>query len=91
MNRKSRFQTVKNFVSRVIEGETVLLHLDSGKYFGMDRTSMEVWEALDKGKSVGEICDQISRDYSIPQEQAERDIGVFINQLASKKLIVEHF
>ena len=67
--------------------ETVLLHLGSGTYFGLDAVGTRVWELLREGASPEAICETLRSEYSDAGEALEADILGFLGQLADNKLI----
>ena len=42
----------EDVVSRDLEGEAVILNLDSGTYFGLDRVGTRIWSLLQEGGSL---------------------------------------
>lgn len=46
----------------------------------------KLWSMLENGTSLTEICEQFSREYDIPPEQAGEDVRDFITQLRSKRI-----
>ena len=69
--------------------ETVLLHLGSGIYFGLDELGTRVWKALQCFASVSQVCDGIAVEYDVPLEQVKKDIRLLLGELQSHDLIVE--
>lgn len=72
--------------SRVGE-ETVLLHLESGTYFGLDPVGTVIWQGLKAGKSPRDICQAISADYGQPLAKVEEDARAFFLELVKHSLI----
>ena len=69
--------------------ETVLLHLESGIYFGLDAVGTRVWELLRAGASPEVICETLRHEYADAGESLEGDILGFLGQLTDNKLIRE--
>ena len=67
--------------------ETVLLHLESGIYFGLDAVGTRVWELLHDGANPQTICDTLRHEFSDAGDSVEADILGFLGQLAEHKLI----
>ncbi len=77
-------------VVQQVEGESVLLDIDSGEYFSLNSVGGRVWELADGTHSVGAIIDTICAEYDVDPEIASRDTGELIDNLAGVGLVVEH-
>jgi hypothetical protein len=74
-------------VARQVGGETVILHLGSGTYFGLDPVGARIWQLLEAGKSSDEICDALLDEYEVSREQFEADITDLIKDLLAADLL----
>jgi hypothetical protein len=83
-----RFDASPDVVARVVGGETMLLDMTSGTYFGLDEIGGQVWEKLEEGVSLAQACDSIERDYDVERAVLERDVLALAGELVEKKLIV---
>lgn len=76
-------------VSRDMDGETVLLNLNSGTYFGLDEVGARIWTLLGQGLPLAAVSDQIGGEYDAPRETVESDVEELCAELAENDLIVE--
>jgi hypothetical protein len=60
-------------VSTNIKDETVLLQLDSGKYFSLNRVGTVIWEQLKAPISVSELVDAVLDRFEVEREQCDAD------------------
>jgi hypothetical protein len=67
--------------------ETVILHLGSGTYFGLDAVGTRVWELLREGATPQAICASLREEFEDTGEALEADILGFLGQLAENRLI----
>jgi len=74
-------------LSRNLEGEEVLLNLDSGIYFGLDKVGTSIWQYLKRGASIPSLCETLLEEYDVPRETAERDILNLVKNLRKNGLI----
>ena len=58
-----RFVVNPSVVFREMDGEGVLLNLDSGVYFGLDAVGMRIWTLLLEHGTTGPVCAQMEREY----------------------------
>ena len=68
--------------------ETVLLHLESGAYYGLDTVGTRIWELLKQGIDPRAICGQITRESEAEAECVEDDVRRFLEELEAKRIVV---
>ncbi len=74
-------------VAAHIDDEVVLLHMGTGKYFGLDALGSKIWTLLEEGKQPEEIVDAICAEYLVDRPTVERDLQAFLEVLASRHLL----
>jgi hypothetical protein len=70
-----------------LQGEAVVLHLNSGKYFGFEAVAALIWSLVQQPRRVGEIRDAVLERYDVAQTVFERDLLDFLNELQEAGLI----
>src|SRR5262244_244079 len=74
-------------VSCDLEGETVLMCIESGMYYAMDLVASRIWALLEKPTSVATLCDRLRREYDVEPAQCEDEVLTFLQQLAAYNLL----
>ncbi len=74
-------------VSSDLAGESVILNLKTGMYFGLNEVGASVWNLLQQPRSVTDICTQILEEYEVESEQCERDVLTLLHELIESDLI----
>lgn len=74
-------------VSSDLAGESVILNLKTGMYFGLNEVGASIWNLLQQPRSVKDICTQILEEYEVESEQCERDVLTLLNELVESELI----
>jgi hypothetical protein len=82
-----RFVISPDVVHRELEGEAVLLNLNTGLYFGLNRTGTHMWRAIEQGATVREMVEAVSRAFSHPADQVEPDVRSLLAELEAKGLV----
>ena len=77
----------EDVVSRVLDGEAVLLDLASGSYFGLNEVGTVVWEELRTHGEVAKAVDKVLEEFEVDRETAERDVSELVTELLDKKLL----
>jgi len=75
-------------IDNPVGGETVILHLGNGTYYGLDTIGSLLWEGLKAGKTPVGICDEILEAFDTEREMVEQDLRRFMNELSDHGLIV---
>lgn len=68
-------------------GEGVLVDLNTKKYFQLNETAMVVWRGLEKGKTLGEIADDITGRYEVALDNATRSVERIVDNFRTYKLL----
>lgn len=72
---------------RDLEGESVLLHLGSGLYFGLDEIGTLIWNLLGDGHSLKEIEKRILSEYDVSLEEVQNDVRRIVKELTQNGLL----
>lgn len=70
-----------------IDGEVVMLSIENGEYYGLDRVGAKIWELIKEPLSIRHLVEKLMGEYEIDKEQCISDTLTFINKLADKKLV----
>jgi hypothetical protein len=89
MDLNTRLSVPHHVKSRLVGDETVLLDLESGKYFGLDGVGKRIWEAVGEGLMLGEIAAVVVSEYKVEEEQAQSDVIDFASDLVRRGLLAE--
>jgi hypothetical protein len=74
-------------LATTIEGETVLLHPDSGTYHGLNEVGTRVWTRLESPASVRELETAIADEHGLVEAEIGPDIRAFLADLLEADLI----
>lgn len=77
----------EDVVSKTLDGEEVLLNLESGSYFGLNEIGTLIWKGLQTNSSSDSIIADLVEKFEVTAEQAQADYFAFVAQLQEKKLI----
>jgi len=75
------------YVETEVDGERVVMSLDSGRFFALDGTGLAVWEALDTEGTQAAIVDRLSARYGEPPARIAEDVAPFLARLREAGLI----
>ena len=70
-----------------IEGEVILIALDTGTYYSLRESGADVWEGIGRGASQGEIVAALSRRYDGSPDEMGSAVAALLGQLEEERLI----
>lgn len=79
----------ESVIEAVVDGEALLLNVETGIYFGLDLVGARIWKLLGSGATPEEIVDRLLSEYEAEPEQVRVDVGEFLGALVSRGLIQE--
>jgi hypothetical protein len=75
-------------LSRVLEGEAVLLDTEGGAYFGLNAVGTRVWELIGPaGTTRGALMEALLAEFDVARDVLDRDLSELLAGLEKRKLI----
>ena len=75
---------------RDLDGEAVVLEIESGRYFGLNETGTRMWLLLQEHGSVERVLRDLLAEYDVNEERLRRELLSFIDTLSSQRLLQVH-
>ena len=72
---------------RELEGESVLLNLNSESYFGLDDVGTRMWAALATARTLQGAFEILLAEYDVDPAQLRADLGTFVEKLSELGLL----
>lgn len=72
---------------RIVGDESVLLHLKSEVYLGLDPVGTRMWVALTESQSIQDAYDVLRAEYDVGDEDLRKDLQEFLGKLQENDLI----
>jgi hypothetical protein len=82
-----RLRVADNVVCRNLAGESVLLNLDTGTYFGLDAVGTHLWNLVAEHGSTALAIDTLLAEYDVDASRLRKDVTALIDQLLAKGLL----
>ena len=77
----------EELVASDLEGETVMMSVRSGMYYGLDSIGSRVWQLVEQPRSVYELCDVLVEEYDVERAQCERDVIALLNEMRDEGIV----
>ncbi len=83
----ARFRPKPGVLVRELEGEAVLLDLETGRYFGLNATGVRIWALLGGDEELGRIVDRLEGEYAPAETSMMDDILELCTALEREGLV----
>jgi hypothetical protein len=74
-------------VVRELDGEAVILNLDTEEYFGLDEVGTSMWNALTTAASIDAACEVLEQEFDVDGATLRGDLGNLVAQLSERGLV----
>jgi hypothetical protein len=74
-------------VFRELDGETVILNLETGMYFGLDPVGTRIWQLCQQQGVLRSVFQSMQSEYDASAEELEADLLGLVEQLSAKGLV----
>ena len=85
----SRVRIPDGVLSHDLQGELVILNLNTGVYFGLDPVGTRIWHLIQEHQSLQKVLHSMVEEYEVGEAQCMQDLLSFVAQMREKGLVVE--
>lgn len=75
--------------AKVMDGEAVIIDLESGVYYSLSDVGGRIWELLEGGCSVERIALEVQQEYGVAPDRAVADVRALFARLVEERLVVD--
>jgi hypothetical protein len=72
---------------RHLDGESVLLNLESERYFGLDATGMRMWELVTSEPSIALALEKLQEEYEVEPDVLRSHLTQLLSGLVENGLL----
>ncbi len=76
-------------VSETLDGETIVIHMETGNYYSLNGTGSFVWGRLKGGRTLDALAADLAGAYNVTAEAAAGLIATFLSMLVVDGLVLE--
>ncbi len=73
----------------ILEGEAVLLNLDNGHYYSLNKVGTAIWECCDGSRTLQDVLMHICERFEVMEDQARKDLLIISSQLIKESLLLQ--
>lgn len=86
---ESIYKRAQGYVSTDMDGETVMLGVERGAYFGIRGVGTVIWDLLESPQSVGALTARLCETHEIDEATCRADVERFVSELLNEGMIEE--
>jgi len=79
---------IEEIVASDIDGETVMMSIENGEYYGLDDIGSRIWELIEKPVKVSNLIDTLLERFDVDRGTCEKDVLKFLNDLNGDNILV---
>ena len=81
LTKETRVVAVRDQVSAVLEGETIILTMGDGVYYSVDQVGSRVWSLTATPTTLGAVHSTLLEEYAVESDVAWRDLVTLVEEL----------
>ena len=89
MSDETRYTVPSDVLTAHLEGEAVLLHMDTKDYFRLNATAACVWKGLERGLDRQALVDELCANFEVERGPAAEELDRLLAELKSRHLVAE--
>lgn len=70
-----------------MDDTVVMMSLERGKYYGLDKIGSRIWELLAEPRTVADLCATLEAEFEVDAATCSTDVREFLTELASEQLV----
>lgn len=83
----TRVMRDQDIIAVGMDGETVMMSIDRGEYYGLSGIGPFIWDLLTEPMSIEELCEQVTKEYEVEELVCQTDVLTFVDDLLSKGVL----
>lgn len=87
MNKKTMLKRKSGIMTADMNGATVMLDIETGKYFNLGDIGGDIWELLENEISMEALVENLMQRYQVSEEQCLKDVESFLKMLMQRGLV----
>jgi hypothetical protein len=86
----SRIVRVESVVAAEIDDEVVILNIESGYFYQLNRVGARIWNALETPATLGLLSARMQNMFDVTAETCRNDVVEFVQQMRASGIVIIH-
>ncbi len=87
MNLNKKVTFADTVFAQEVDGEMVLLDMESENYFGLDEVGTSMWQAIQSKENLQEVLEVLLEQYEVEEDVLKKDLMTFVEKLQESGLV----
>ncbi len=87
MNKETKIKLIKKIDVTDMAGDKVMIDFESGKYFLLRGTAVDIWDNIQSETTVGDLVNKLLSIYDVDEETCLSGTEKFLTQLEEANFI----
>jgi ornithine carbamoyltransferase len=87
MDLKQKVVFADTVFAQEVDGEMVLLDMNSENYFGLDAVGTDIWQAMQEKETLQEVLEVLLEQYEVEEDVLKKDLLTFVEKLQESGLV----
>jgi ornithine carbamoyltransferase len=87
MDLNTKITFADTVFAQEVDGEMVLLDMNSENYFGLDAVGTDIWQAMQEEDTLKEVLAVLLTQYEVEEEILKKDLFAFVEKLQESGLV----
>ena len=70
-----------------LDDTIVMMDVDEGQYYELDRIGARIWTLLETGRSAADLCDTLSAEFDVDPDTCRRDTLEFLQTAGTMRIV----
>lgn len=75
-------------IAEVIDGEAIIVNLDSGAYYSLRDSACAIWELVAQQMTIPQVVQTLATRYAGPQEAIAAGVTALVEQMLAEQIIL---
>jgi hypothetical protein len=85
-----RAETLPHVLIRYLDKESVLLNLETERYFGLDETGTRMWQLVTAAPNIDSAYQELLNEFDVDSEMLRAHLAQLLGQLVENGLLHIH-
>lgn len=86
-SKRLHYKTISEHLCCDLNGETVILSLENGKYYGINSVGSRIWQLLENFTTLRQIEEMILKEYTVSSEVCRQQVEAFLELMLAEGLV----
>ena len=87
MNLNKKVTFADTVFAQEVDGEMVLLDMNSENYFGLDEVGTAIWQAMQDDGNLKKVFEVLLEQYEVEEDVLKNDLITFVEKLQESGLV----